>query len=217
VTGGRFLSMTSATTHSRWPLWQPSWILFPSIIWRTPGSTGPIFLWLYWGWLEECSFQWPVPLLIQDGCCGSYLGFDFRRLSDKHLGRLVLFLGGRNWGDWRMSIISAATYSRWPPQQLSWIWFPTNTSVDWSDFLVAYWGWLEVSSCRGSALPLIQDGSHLGFGCPICFWAEGGYARFAVLFLKNVCRKKLVNVDLVLQLIINCKTTFTSFLMLSCN
>jgi hypothetical protein len=40
VTGGKFLSMTSTSTHSRW---QPSWIWFPSIIWRTPGTTGPIF------------------------------------------------------------------------------------------------------------------------------------------------------------------------------
>jgi hypothetical protein len=28
VTGGRFLLMTSAATHSRWPLRQPSWIWF---------------------------------------------------------------------------------------------------------------------------------------------------------------------------------------------
>jgi hypothetical protein len=33
VTGGRFLSMTA---HPAWPLWQPSWIWFMSIIWRTP-------------------------------------------------------------------------------------------------------------------------------------------------------------------------------------
>jgi hypothetical protein len=26
VTGGRFLSMTSAAAHPTWPLWQPSWI-----------------------------------------------------------------------------------------------------------------------------------------------------------------------------------------------
>jgi hypothetical protein len=28
VTGGRFLSMTSAAAHSRWPPWQPSWFGF---------------------------------------------------------------------------------------------------------------------------------------------------------------------------------------------
>jgi hypothetical protein len=43
VTGGRFLSMISAAAHSRWPLWQPSWIWFPSIICQTPGLTGPDF------------------------------------------------------------------------------------------------------------------------------------------------------------------------------
>jgi hypothetical protein len=32
VTGGRFPSMTSAAAHPTWPLWQPSWILFLSII-----------------------------------------------------------------------------------------------------------------------------------------------------------------------------------------
>jgi hypothetical protein len=38
VTGGRFLSMTSTATHPTWPLWQPSWIWFPSIIWRKPSN-----------------------------------------------------------------------------------------------------------------------------------------------------------------------------------
>jgi hypothetical protein len=32
VTGGRFLLMTSAAAHPTWPLRQPSWIWFPSII-----------------------------------------------------------------------------------------------------------------------------------------------------------------------------------------
>jgi hypothetical protein len=32
VTGGRFLSMTSTSAHSRWPPRQPSWIWFLSII-----------------------------------------------------------------------------------------------------------------------------------------------------------------------------------------
>jgi hypothetical protein len=32
VTGGRFLSMTSAAAHPTWPLRQPSLICFPSII-----------------------------------------------------------------------------------------------------------------------------------------------------------------------------------------
>jgi hypothetical protein len=43
----------------------------------------------------------------------------------------------------------------------------TNAWVDWSNFSVAHWGWLEEVSFRWSALPLIQDGCygrHLGFG-----------------------------------------------------
>jgi hypothetical protein len=49
ATGGRFLSMTSAAAHSTWLLRQRSWIWFPSIIWQTPASTGPIFWWLIGG------------------------------------------------------------------------------------------------------------------------------------------------------------------------
>jgi hypothetical protein len=49
VTGGRFLSMTSVAAHPIWPLRQPSWIWFPSIIWWTPASTCPIFWWLIGG------------------------------------------------------------------------------------------------------------------------------------------------------------------------
>jgi hypothetical protein len=41
VTGGRFLSMTSIAAHLTLPLRQPSWIWFPSIIWRMPASTVP--------------------------------------------------------------------------------------------------------------------------------------------------------------------------------
>jgi hypothetical protein len=42
--------------------------------------------------------------------------------------------------------------------------YRTITCVDWSDFSVAYWEWLEEGSFRWSAPPLIQDGHHLGFG-----------------------------------------------------
>jgi hypothetical protein len=48
----------------------------------------------HWGWLEEGSFRWPVPLLIQHGHYGSHLGFAFRRLSDECLCRLVQFFCG---------------------------------------------------------------------------------------------------------------------------
>jgi hypothetical protein len=33
----------------------------------------------YLGWLEEGSFLWSAPLLIQDGRYGTHLGFGFRR------------------------------------------------------------------------------------------------------------------------------------------
>jgi hypothetical protein len=80
VTGGRFLSMISAAAQSRW---QPSWIWFLSIIWRTPQScwsTGPIFL--GWGvmlalrcyffhWVQlsrklpNTTQRWSVDMLLQ--------------------------------------------------------------------------------------------------------------------------------------------------------
>jgi hypothetical protein len=43
----------------------------------------------------------------------------------------------------------------------------TNASVDWSDFFVAYWGWVKEGSFRWPVPPLTQDGrcgSHHGFG-----------------------------------------------------
>jgi WD40 repeat protein len=40
--------------------------------------------------------------------------------------------------------------------------YRTNAWVDWSDFSVAFWGWLEEGSFRWSAPPLIQDG-RVGF------------------------------------------------------
>jgi hypothetical protein len=71
----------------------------------------------------------------------------------------------------RVLSISSTAHPRWPLRQPSWICFPsikrTNTWVDWSDFSVAYWGWLEEGSFWSSALQLIQDGHygrHLGFG-----------------------------------------------------
>jgi hypothetical protein len=41
--------------------------LFPSIIWRMPVSTGPIFSWLIGGDWRKVPFDWlSAPLLIQD-------------------------------------------------------------------------------------------------------------------------------------------------------
>jgi hypothetical protein len=67
----------------------------------------------YWGWLEEGSFRWSAPPLIQDGHYGSHLGFGFRRLQDKRLGQLIWFflcgsLGVT--GGWFLSMISSATH-----------------------------------------------------------------------------------------------------------
>jgi hypothetical protein len=53
-------------------------IWFPSIIGQTPGSTWSIdliFLWLIGGWLEEGSFRWSAPPLIQDGRRPSWILF----------------------------------------------------------------------------------------------------------------------------------------------
>jgi hypothetical protein len=44
VTAGRFFSMTSAITPSRWPPREPSLIWFSSIIWQMPQSTGYLHL-----------------------------------------------------------------------------------------------------------------------------------------------------------------------------
>jgi hypothetical protein len=116
----------------------------------------------YWAWLEEGSFRWSAPPLIQDG------GFDlvsvnFLTNSWVNWSDFWLF----NVGDWRkvpfedhlrhssklatilwtsgrfLSMISSAAHPTPPLQQPSWIWFPSIiwwTPVDWSDFLVPHWG-----------------------------------------------------------------------------
>jgi hypothetical protein len=53
VISGRLLSVISYATQTRCP---PSWIWFPSIIWQTPVSTGPIFLWLIGGAWRKVPF-----------------------------------------------------------------------------------------------------------------------------------------------------------------
>jgi hypothetical protein len=70
----------------------------------------------HWVWLEECSFRWSAPPLIQDGCYGRHLGFGFRRLDDKRVSRLFRsFCGllGVTRG-WVLSMISSAAPPRWP-------------------------------------------------------------------------------------------------------
>jgi hypothetical protein len=71
----------------------------------------------YWGWLGEGSFRWSAPPLIQDGHYSLHLGFDFRRLEDKRLGRWIRFfcgLLGVTRGRF-LSMISSAAHPRWPP------------------------------------------------------------------------------------------------------
>jgi hypothetical protein len=121
----------------------------------------------YWGWLEEGSFRWSAPPLIQDARYGHHLWFGFRRLRDKCLGRLIQFLCG-SLGVTRvrfLSMISSAAHPRWPLRLPSWIWFPSIRgqmpgSID-PIFLRLILGWLEEGSFRWSALPLIQNGRHL--------------------------------------------------------
>jgi hypothetical protein len=48
----------------------------------------------HWGWLEEGSFQWSALPLIKDGHYGCHLGFGFRRLDNKRLGRFIRFSCG---------------------------------------------------------------------------------------------------------------------------
>jgi hypothetical protein len=67
------------------------------------------------------------------------------------------------------------------------IWFPSiiNVWVDWCDFSVAYWRWLEEGSFRCPAPPLIQHGrysSHLGFGY---HWLSDERLRRLVRFFRG--------------------------------
>jgi hypothetical protein len=101
--------MISSDTHSRWPLQPPSWIWFLLIRGQTPVA--------YWGWLEEGSFRWSASPLFHWGLLYScVLGFGFRQLDNKCLGRFIRFfcgLLGVITGRF-LSIISSATHPRWP-------------------------------------------------------------------------------------------------------
>jgi hypothetical protein len=93
----------------------------------------------YWGWLEEGSFRWSAPPLNQDGRYGRHLGFGFRRLQDKRLGRFIQFFCGSVGVTRRrlLSMISSATHPRWPVRppfgfglycfssKMAAIWFPS--------------------------------------------------------------------------------------------
>jgi hypothetical protein len=96
----------------------------------------------YWGWLEEGSFRWSAPPLIQDGRYAHHLGFGLHWFSDQRLGRLVWFFGG-SLGVTRGRFLTVTAHLTWPLRQPSWIWFPSiiwRTPVDLYDFLVPHWG-----------------------------------------------------------------------------
>jgi hypothetical protein len=126
VTRGRFLSMISSAAHLRWPLRPPSWIWFPSIRRQTPASIHPFFCGSL-GWLEEGSFRWSAPPLIQDGRYGCQLGFGFRRLDDKRLRRFIRFFvahwGWLDEGSFRLSaplLIQDGHYGRYLGLDFRW-------------------------------------------------------------------------------------------------
>jgi hypothetical protein len=106
-----------------------------------------------WRWLEEGFFRWSAPPLIQDGHYDRHLWFGFRRLDNKHLWHIG--------GDYRKVPCDDQLHRSSKMATMATILdlvsvaFLTNTWVDWSDFLVAHWGWLEESSFRWSGPPLI--------------------------------------------------------------
>jgi hypothetical protein len=88
----------------------------------------------YWGWLEEGSFQWSAPPLIQYGRYGCHLGFGFRRLETKRLCRLIRFLCGLLGVTTGrvLSMIGSVAHPRWPPSLFSFpsIWAQVPGSID---------------------------------------------------------------------------------------
>jgi hypothetical protein len=113
------------------------------------------------GWLEECSFQWSAPPLIQDGCYGRHLGFRFRRTNTwVLLIRFFCGLLGVTCGRFRSLISSAAhpngrygshlgfRFRRLEDKCLRWL----------IQFFCGLLGVTSGGSFRWSAPPLIQDG-----------------------------------------------------------
>jgi hypothetical protein len=94
--------------HPRWSLQPTSCIWFPSIRGQT-------------GWLEEGSFRWPAPPLIQDGCHFGFLVYvDFLTNAWVDWSDFLVAHWGVTGGRF-LSMISSATHPRWSP---SWICFP---------------------------------------------------------------------------------------------
>jgi hypothetical protein len=81
----------------------------------------------YLRWGEEGSFRWSALPLVQNGRYGHDLGFGFRRLEDKRLGRLIRFFCG-SLGVTRgrfLAMISSVANPRWLLRPPSWISFPS--------------------------------------------------------------------------------------------
>jgi hypothetical protein len=73
----------------------------------------------YWGWLEEGSFRWSPPPLIQDGRLARHLGFGLLWFSNQRLGRLVRFFSG-SLGVTGGKFLSMTAHPTWPLRQPSW-------------------------------------------------------------------------------------------------
>jgi hypothetical protein len=102
--------MISSATHSRWPLLPPFWIWFLSYYRTNTWVDWSNFSVAHWGWVEEGSFRWSAPPLIQDGRYGCHLGFRFRRLEDKRLFCGLLGVTGGRF----LSMISSVAHPRLP-------------------------------------------------------------------------------------------------------
>jgi hypothetical protein len=86
--------MITSAAHPRWSLRPPSWIWLPSITGQTSGLIDLIFLWLigvtrgrFLSMISSTAHpRWPLH--------GRHLGFGFRRLNNKRLGRFIRFFCG---------------------------------------------------------------------------------------------------------------------------
>jgi hypothetical protein len=201
VTRGRFLSTISSATHQRWP---PSWIWFPSIRGQKPGSIDTIFSAAYWRWLEEGSFRWSAPPLIQDGrymaAILDLVSIDILTnawvdWSDFFGGSLGRITGGRFFSmtmQRRRSSNMSATAAILDLVSVDYL---TNACVVWSDFMVTHWG-SSIFTMFHFSLNLIfhspTDNFPLGgichaLRCP-CYYGQ----RYSILCWSTVIDKMFV-------------------------
>jgi hypothetical protein len=153
----RLLSMISSAAHPRWPLRLPSWILV-SVDYRTNAWVNwSNFSVAHWGWLEEGFFRWSALLLIQDGRYGRHLGFGFRRLDDKRLGRLIQFLCG-SLGMTRGRFLSMISSAAHPSCPSSWFGFCRSDYKCLGRLIRFFCGLLGMT--RGRFLSMISSAAH---------------------------------------------------------